>query len=386
MAKLLVQESDGAREFELVDLEVNIGRELDNTLRLSDPSISRHHAVLRQAGSGWEVQDLGSSNGVLLNGNRVQTAPLADGDRITLGQMQLTFVDPKPLAQDNPLGTVRMNLGEMALLQAAAAPPPEPPRPASAPEPVAFAMAPPIVPQAQPLAPESAATGWNPQPPAGNPEGAPAGPAPAFLRPFLPPVPDDAQPIQVGGAIERGDFLTRLIAGLIDYSPALLLGLFSTIWNILHPPFGGGGLGFSCGFGCLLGLLSLSLAVAYLVFLPWCWMGHGATPGKKIMKLRVVPEANPTGRLNLSASILRLLGYFVNGIIAAVLMFPINFILARMLGVEVGLAMAISVPFILATGVVGFFVRLAPFLLILGSDRKGLEDIFSRSIVIKVDR
>ena len=45
MAKLLVQESNGAREFELVDLEVQIGRELDNALRLADPSISRHHAV-----------------------------------------------------------------------------------------------------------------------------------------------------------------------------------------------------------------------------------------------------------------------------------------------------------------------------------------------------
>ena len=52
MAKLQVQESGGAREFELVDVEVSIGRELDNALRLPDPSISRHHAVIRQAGAG----------------------------------------------------------------------------------------------------------------------------------------------------------------------------------------------------------------------------------------------------------------------------------------------------------------------------------------------
>ena len=118
MAKLLVQESNGAREFELVDLEVNIGRELDNTLRLSDPSISRHHAVIRQGPAGYEIQDLQSSNGVLLNGTKVPSAPLHDGDRITLGQMQLTFVDPRPRRPDNPLGTVRMEPEAMAKLWA----------------------------------------------------------------------------------------------------------------------------------------------------------------------------------------------------------------------------------------------------------------------------
>lgn len=136
MAKLLIQESNGAREFELVDLEVNIGRELDNTLRLADPSISRHHAVLRKTPTGYEVQDLGSSNGVLINGVKVEAGPLKDGDRITLGQMQLTFCDPRP-TEDlnppgtvrisegmNPLGTVRMNLDEMAKIQAGGLPQP----------------------------------------------------------------------------------------------------------------------------------------------------------------------------------------------------------------------------------------------------------------------
>jgi len=132
MAKLLVQEGNGAREFELVDLEINIGRELDNTLRLPDPSVSRHHAVIRLGPAGYEIQDLQSSNGVLLNGSKVASAPLRDGDRITLGQMQLTFVDPRPAAAEgNPLGTVRMDPEAMARLWAgaeASAPPPPPPR------------------------------------------------------------------------------------------------------------------------------------------------------------------------------------------------------------------------------------------------------------------
>jgi len=134
MAKLLVQEGNGAREFELVDLEINIGRELDNTLRLPDPSISRHHAVIRLGPAGYEIQDLQSSNGVLLNGSKVASAPLRDGDRITLGQMQLTFVDPKTAGADsNPLGTVRMDPEAMARIWAGAAPPPvpDPPPPAA---------------------------------------------------------------------------------------------------------------------------------------------------------------------------------------------------------------------------------------------------------------
>ena len=145
MAKLLVQESNGAREFELVDLEINIGRELDNTLRLSDPSISRHHCVVRKTDAGFEIQDLGSSNGVLINGLKTETGPLKDGDRITLGQMQLTFLNPRPVMPASPLGTVRMNLEDMAKIQAGAtietpvpegAAPPPPPAPPQAPPPV----------------------------------------------------------------------------------------------------------------------------------------------------------------------------------------------------------------------------------------------------------
>ena len=157
MAKVLVQESSGSREFDLVDLEVSIGRELDNTLRLPDPSISRHHATIKQTNGGHEIQDLGSSNGVLINGTRVETALLQDGDRITLGQLQLTYMSPKATTE-NPIGTVRMTLEDMAKLQAvttaeipavprpappvAPQAPAPPPRRAPAPKPVAYAALP----------------------------------------------------------------------------------------------------------------------------------------------------------------------------------------------------------------------------------------------------
>lgn len=127
MAKLLVHESGGeTREVELVDPEVHIGRELDNTLRLPDPSISRHHCVVRRTPTGFEIQDLQSSNGVLVNGTRVQSSPLRNGDRITLGQIQLSFQHPEDegatvaikagTVPDSPVGTVRMSAEEMAAI------------------------------------------------------------------------------------------------------------------------------------------------------------------------------------------------------------------------------------------------------------------------------
>ncbi|HZU53981.1 MAG TPA: FHA domain-containing protein, partial [Holophagaceae bacterium] len=146
MAKLLVQESGAEpREFDLVDAEVHIGRELDNALRIPDPSISRHHCVIRKAGKAFEIQDLQSSNGVLINGNRVQASPLKHGDRVTLGQIQITFLDPdaapdegatvaiQAMGAENPAGTVRMRADQMAAIHAGAAPKPPvslPPPPA----------------------------------------------------------------------------------------------------------------------------------------------------------------------------------------------------------------------------------------------------------------
>ena len=106
MAKLLIQESAGVREFEIVDQETHIGRELDNALRVADPSISRHHCVLRRVSAGYEIADLQSSNGVLVNGNSVQSALVKDGDRIsvypvfeTLDIGPVTRLRPVPLRE-----------------------------------------------------------------------------------------------------------------------------------------------------------------------------------------------------------------------------------------------------------------------------------------------
>lgn len=336
MARLLVQESNGAREFELVDLEVAIGRELDNTLRLSDPSISRHHAVIRQVPAGYEIHDLESSNGVFLNGARVPSALLQDGDRVLLGQMQLTFLDPRPAG--GPQGTVRMAPGAMARF-----------RDAMAAAPAAAAD--------RPVRPTVSAR------------------PPGFIDPFLPAILDPAVPLKdPDGNPVRGDFFTRLQAGLIDYSPMLFLALIG--WGIaLGAPFGYGALAAIAGW--TLALLQWILLLAYLVLMPLCWIHFGATPGKKAMRLRVVPEHDPGGRIDLSAAISRLLGYLVMAIISWLVMALLKLALPGPGPSTAGeLAYALAV---LAAGIL-------PYLMILGRQRKGLEDWFSRSMVIKVDR
>lgn len=53
-------------------------------LRLDDANVSRQHAVIERVGSAWYVVDLGSTNGVQVQGERVTRRALSDGDRIVI--------------------------------------------------------------------------------------------------------------------------------------------------------------------------------------------------------------------------------------------------------------------------------------------------------------
>jgi hypothetical protein len=70
---------------------VVVGRSRDADIVLADPNVSRRHAELRREESGWHVVDLGSTNGIKVNGRRVDQAALGSGDQITIGVTDLTF-------------------------------------------------------------------------------------------------------------------------------------------------------------------------------------------------------------------------------------------------------------------------------------------------------
>ena len=81
----------GGKRTVLSGNRVVLGRSRDSDVRLDDPNVSRRHAELRREEGGWVVADLGSTNGVKVNGRRVSEAPLKPGDEIALGLERLTF-------------------------------------------------------------------------------------------------------------------------------------------------------------------------------------------------------------------------------------------------------------------------------------------------------
>ncbi len=75
------------------DVDLIIGRGLDAQLRLSDDAVSRQHAVVTydDEALNYIIEDLASTNGTRLNGKRIRSAALVEGDRILIGETTLRF-------------------------------------------------------------------------------------------------------------------------------------------------------------------------------------------------------------------------------------------------------------------------------------------------------
>ena len=77
--------------FSLTESVITIGRHPDSNLVLADPNVSRNHAEIRPQGERFAVVDLGSTNGTRVNGVRVDTQVLQDGDEISFGNTRMRF-------------------------------------------------------------------------------------------------------------------------------------------------------------------------------------------------------------------------------------------------------------------------------------------------------
>ena len=80
--------------YALSDEEVVIGRNPTTDITLLDEGISREHALVLfdEDGPGYVIEDLQSTNGTKVNGKRVRSASLAEGDEIQIGQTLFRFV------------------------------------------------------------------------------------------------------------------------------------------------------------------------------------------------------------------------------------------------------------------------------------------------------
>ena len=88
---VLLQEDGPEQEFELGKADISLGRATTNDIVLSDSRVSRSHARLECRTAGCQAIDLGSANGIRVNGTRVERADLKPGDILSLGNSQMRF-------------------------------------------------------------------------------------------------------------------------------------------------------------------------------------------------------------------------------------------------------------------------------------------------------
>ena len=91
--KLIIEDDEGRKTVvPFVREEISIGRQEGNTIRLTERNVSRKHARLLRSNGSVEVEDLGSFNGVKVNGDRIEgRLPVQEGDLIEIGDYDLAI-------------------------------------------------------------------------------------------------------------------------------------------------------------------------------------------------------------------------------------------------------------------------------------------------------
>ncbi len=129
------QSSDPAKVFELIKSEIVIGRDEGVDVVIPTPAVSRRHAKLSMEGNGYVIEDLGSSNGTFVNGERLRARKaLNAGDEIKLGQAitlsytapatqesQKTAVRPAPAKPSQPAHLMQTMIGEEPVVRSGTA-------------------------------------------------------------------------------------------------------------------------------------------------------------------------------------------------------------------------------------------------------------------------
>ena len=85
----------GRRTIQVHDIDkpvVRVGRDDEMDIIIDNPSVSRRHAEFRQEGESWVIEDLGSSNGTFMGGDKLEAAVSVQmGDEVGMGKFSIVF-------------------------------------------------------------------------------------------------------------------------------------------------------------------------------------------------------------------------------------------------------------------------------------------------------
>lgn len=99
------------KEHFLEQIITRLGRAVENEIVIVSKRASREHAHIRRDGRRVFLDDLGSTNGTFLNGERVLgSMQLRDGDEISVGEVVFTFHDPDTTTRETPFPELEVNV------------------------------------------------------------------------------------------------------------------------------------------------------------------------------------------------------------------------------------------------------------------------------------
>ena len=111
--KLLVVEDGVRTELEFPGPVIQVGRAIDNEIRLSGNQVSRHHCRIEAGDEGVWVIDLGSSNGTLVNDQRIKRQLLGPGDQLRVGRAEISIeLDPGEAGSTSDTIQIRAGAGD----------------------------------------------------------------------------------------------------------------------------------------------------------------------------------------------------------------------------------------------------------------------------------
>lgn len=201
--QLVVQTGpEPGRVYPLQAAKITIGRDPMSDIAIGDPEVSRTHARLEQTGTGYQIQDLGSTNGTFINGQRMgsEVIQLLPGQEIVLGS-SVALIYEEIGADEAAMATIIDAAHGPTLAEVPAAPP----DPTGSPPPLPDLEETPV-----PTAPEPASEPQFTPPPSPPP----------------PPAPPSAQATNAGGRRRRTIIIGVVIALLLCCCCAFLIFMY----------------------------------------------------------------------------------------------------------------------------------------------------------------